>query len=119
MFLDIDSNRVFTLSFGSAARTFLAHSGWIGNFEDWIATLAPLSESWRTVVYDHRGAGETVVPPERITPELLIDDVFRVMDASKIDRCVLGGFSRGTYRHASRTTPSRKVHRSCSHERRR
>lgn len=96
MFLDIDGNKVFTLSFGNAPRVFLAHSGWIGNFEDWIATLAPLSETWRTVVYDHRGAGETVVPVDRITPEALVDDVFRVMDSLGIERCVLAGFSRGT-----------------------
>ena len=96
MFLDLDGNKVFALSFGRGPITILAHSGWIGNFEDWIATLAPLSESWRTVVYDHRGAGETRVPAERISAEALIDDVFRVMDALQIDRCVLGGFSRGT-----------------------
>lgn len=96
MFLDIDGNKVFSLSFGKGPRTLLAHSGWIGNFEDWIATLAPLSETWRTVVYDHRGAGETQVPVELITPEALVEDVFRVMDAANIDRCVLAGFSRGT-----------------------
>ena len=96
MFLDVDGNKVFTLSFGSAPRTFLAHSGWIGNFEDWIATLAPLSESWRTVVYDHRGSGETRVPVDAISDEALVGDVFRVMDALGIERCVLAGFSRGT-----------------------
>lgn len=96
MFLDIDGNKVFSLSFGSGPRTILAHSGWIGSFEDWIATLAPLSQTWRTVVYDHRGAGETHVPVERISPEALIDDVFRVMDALQIGKCVLAGFSRGT-----------------------
>lgn len=95
VFLDIDGNKVFALSFGSGPRTLLAHSGWVGNVEDWIATLAPLSASWRTVVYDHRGTGETVVPPERITSEALVDDVFRVMDTLGIERCVLGGFSRG------------------------
>jgi hypothetical protein len=95
MFLDIDGNKVFALSFGSGPRTILAHSGWIGNFEDWIATLAPLSASWRTVIYDHRGAGETTVPVERISHEALVDDVFRVMDAMGIDQCVLAGFSRG------------------------
>jgi pimeloyl-ACP methyl ester carboxylesterase len=95
MFLDIDGNKVFTLSFGKAPRTFLAHSGWVGNFEDWIAVLAPMSASWRTVVYDHRGTGETAVPVDRITDEALVDDVFRVMDALKIERCTLGGFSRG------------------------
>ncbi len=95
MFLDIDGNKVFALGFGSGPRTILAHSGWVGNVEDWIATLAPLSQTWRTVVYDHRGTGETRVPIESITPEALVDDVFRVMDAMDIDRCVLAGFSRG------------------------
>ena len=71
MFLDIDGNKVFTLSFGKGPQTILAHSGWIGNVEDWIATLAPLSETWRTVVYDHRGTGESCVPVEKITPEAL------------------------------------------------
>lgn len=96
MFLDIDGNKVFTLSFGRGPRTFLAYSGWVGNFEDWIAVLAPMSESWRTIVYDHRGTGETTVPPEKINDEALVDDVFRVMDALKVERCTLGGFSRGT-----------------------
>ncbi len=96
MFLDIDGNKVFALNFGAGPRTILAHSGWIGNFEDWIATLAPLSARWRTVVYDHRGAGETAVPAERISHEALVDDVFRVMDAMDIERCVLAGFSRGS-----------------------
>jgi pimeloyl-ACP methyl ester carboxylesterase len=96
MFLDIDGNRVFALSFGRGPRTLLVHGGWVSNVEDWIATLAPLSATWRTVIYDHRGAGLTRVPVERITPEALIDDVFRVMDATGIERCVLGGFSRGT-----------------------
>ena len=95
MFLDIDGNKVFALSFGSGPRTILAHSGWIGNFEDWIATLAPLSATWRTAVYDHRGTGETPAPVDRITSEALVDDVFRVMDALAIERCVLAGFSRG------------------------
>lgn len=96
VFLDIDGNKVFALSFGTGPRTILAHSGWIGNFEDWIATLAVLSTTWRTVVYDHRGAGETSVPVEKISPEALVDDVFRVMDALQLQRCVLAGFSRGT-----------------------
>ena len=96
MFLDIDGNRVFTLSFGQGRRTILAHGGWISNVEDWITTLAPLSTTWRTVTYDHRGAGLTRVPVDRISPQALVDDVFRVMDTLEIERCVLAGFSSGT-----------------------
>ena len=96
MFVDINGHAIFALDFSSGPRTFVAHSGWIGNFEDWIATLAPLSKSWRTVIYDHRGAGETRVPVEAITPQALVDDLFTVMDTLGIDDCVLGGFSRGT-----------------------
>jgi pimeloyl-ACP methyl ester carboxylesterase len=36
------------------------------------------------------------VPVECISPEALVEDVFRVMDATGIERCVLAGFSRGT-----------------------
>lgn len=96
MFLDIDGHRLFTLSFGVGPRTFLAHSGWIANVEDWLATLAIMSQEWRTVAYDHRGTGETKVPVEAISAEALRDDIFRVMDALGIERCVLGGFSAGT-----------------------
>lgn len=96
MFLDIDGNRVFTLTFGSSDRTLLAHSGWTGSYEDWIATLGPLTNSWKTVVYDHRGAGETRVAPENISHEALVSDVFAVMDRLEIEKCVLAGFSLGT-----------------------
>src|SRR5690606_4520434 len=85
MFLEIDGNKVFSLSFGSGPRTLLAHSGWVGNFEDWIATLAPLSGRWRTVVYDHRGAGETQVPVGSISVDAMVSDVFGVMDALGIE----------------------------------
>jgi len=109
MFLDIAGNKVFALSFGKGPKTILAHSGWVGNFEDWIATLAPLSETYRTVVYDHRGTGETVVPPDRISHEALVDDVFAVMEAMAIERCILAGFSRGvmTVMRAVLRDPSR------------
>jgi len=95
VFLDINGNRVFALTFGSGTKTLLAHSGWIGNYEDWVATLSLLSEDWRVVVYDHRGSGETRVSADRITAEALIDDLFIVMDKLNIEKCTLAGFSAG------------------------
>ena len=58
MFLDIEGNTVFALGFGQAPRTFLAHGGWISNFEDWIDVIAPLSSSWRATVYATGGGGD-------------------------------------------------------------
>ena len=96
MFRNITGHEFFTVDFGSGPRTLFTHSGWIGTYEDWLPTLEVLSKSWRVASYDHRGAGETCVPLETITAEALLDDIFRVMDALQIERCVLGGLSAGT-----------------------
>jgi pimeloyl-ACP methyl ester carboxylesterase len=39
MFVRIGGHRFLTISHGSAPRTFLAHSGWVGTNEDWLPTL--------------------------------------------------------------------------------
>jgi pimeloyl-ACP methyl ester carboxylesterase len=97
MFLDIEGHKMWAVDIGAGPRTILAHSGWTGTFEDWIDIMGLMSPRWRAVAYDHRGAGESAFPPETISTEALVDDVFRVMDKMKIDRCVIGGFSRGTW----------------------
>jgi 3-oxoadipate enol-lactonase len=96
LFTTIDGRRYFTVSFGAGPRTLLAHSGWIGSWEDWLGILEVLSQSWRTVAYDHRGAGDTRVPAADITRDAMVNDLFRVLDTFAIERCVLGGFSSGT-----------------------
>ena len=95
VYKEIAGYQFFTVDLGAGSRTFFAHSGWIGTFEDWLPTLGVLSKTWRAVSYDHRGTGETSVPVEEITAEALLDDIFRVMDALAVERCVLGGFSSG------------------------
>ena len=44
MFLHVDRSKVFALSPGAAPGGILAHTGWIGNFEDRTATPALPSE---------------------------------------------------------------------------
>jgi pimeloyl-ACP methyl ester carboxylesterase len=95
VFLDINNRKVFSLSFGAAPRTFLAHGGWVGDSELWLQPLEILSQSWRAVTYDHRGTGLTTSVPDDITHQGLVDDVFAVMDALKIETCVLAGESSG------------------------
>lgn len=95
MFVEIDGNLLNTVSFGSGDRTFVAHGGWVGSWELWQQPFELMSTQWRCVSYDHRGAGESPVAPDAITPLALVDDLFSVMDALSIERCVLAGESLG------------------------
>ena len=95
MFLKSDDADLFVTSFGSGPKTLVAHGGWVGSGELWQLPFEQLSASWRTVTYDHRGTGATINRAPAITFELLVDDLFRVLDALKIDSCVLAGESSG------------------------
>lgn len=94
MFLKSDDADLFISSFGDGPRNFVAHGGWVGSGELWQQPFEQLSRHWRTVTYDHRGTGATV-NRATITFELLVNDLFRVLDALKIDTCVLAGESSG------------------------
>ncbi len=95
MFLKSSDAEILVSSFGHAARTIVAHGGWVGSGELWAAPFERLSRSWQTVTYDHRGTGATRHSAPSITFELLVTDLFRVLDALKIDRCVLAAESMG------------------------
>ncbi len=95
MFLPINGQRINIVAFGPGPRTFLGIGGWAGSWELWQQPFEGLSRTWRTVAYDHRGAGETVVGSDDITTEALVADVFGVMDALGIERCVVGAESSG------------------------
>lgn len=97
MFISTDEAKIFALSFGpQTAPPILALSGWIGSWEDWAATFSSLSERWRTISYDHRGSGATMAPLHSIHFEQLVNDVFVVMDAYGLEKCVLAAMSMGT-----------------------
>lgn len=95
MFLTIGEHRINVVAFGPGPRTFVGVGGWAGSWELWQQPFEELSRTWRTVSYDHRGTGETVVPPEAITLDGMVSDLFGIMDALGIDRCVLGAESSG------------------------
>jgi len=91
-----DRTQIFSVQFGPAGGpALLAIGGWIGSWELWASPFGLLSQRWRTIGYDHRGAGATSAPLESITFENLVKDVFRVMDAWGVERCVLGAESAG------------------------
>jgi 3-oxoadipate enol-lactonase len=95
VFLEVNGHRLHVVSFGAGPTAFLAVGGWIGDWELWEQPFELLSMRWRCVSFDHRGAGESPVPPEAITPDGLVDDVLGVMDALGIERCIVAGESLG------------------------
>jgi pimeloyl-ACP methyl ester carboxylesterase len=95
MFLKSPDADLFVTAFGDGPRHFVAHGGWVGSGELWLPPFEHLSRRWRTVTYDHRGTGATVNRASPITFELLVDDLFRVLDHLDVERCVLAGESSG------------------------
>ena len=94
MFIETRGASLFTTAFGPGPRTILAHGGWVGSGELWLPVFEEMSRRWRTVTYDHRGTGATLVQGA-ITFEDMVADVFAVLDALGIGRCVLAAESAG------------------------
>lgn len=96
MFITRSDARIFATAFGPrSGRTIVGIGGWIGSWELWIDPFSILSESWRTLAYDHRGSGATVAPIETITFDTLVDDLFAVLDAYEIQCCIVAAESAG------------------------
>ncbi len=91
MFLKTGDANILVSAFGAGEHTFVAHGGWVGSGELWLPPFENLSRTWRTVTYDHRGTGGTVHTAPKITYEMLIADLFEVLDRLEIERCVLAG----------------------------
>jgi len=95
VFLKTSDANILVSAFGAGKHAFVAHGGWVGSGELWLPPFEHLSRSWRTVTYDHRGTGGTMHTAPRITFEMLIADLFEVLDRLAIGRCVLAGESAG------------------------
>lgn len=96
MFIDTDSGKLFVSQHGPrGAQAIVGIGGWIGSSELWAEPFSLLSAQWRTIAYDHRGSGLSPAPVESINYDNLVADVFRVMDACGLERCVLAAESAG------------------------
>jgi pimeloyl-ACP methyl ester carboxylesterase len=95
VFVSAGGHLLNTVEFGSGPQTFVAHGGWVGSWELWQEPFQLMQSRWRCIGYDHRGAGASTFPPESITPDGLVDDLFTVLDANDVESCVLAGESLG------------------------
>ena len=93
--MKVRDHLIHTVSFG-AGRPIVGISGSFGTWEIWQAPFELLSATWRTIAYDHLGAGETHVPHELVTFENQAKLAIDVIDAFELDTCILAGDSSMT-----------------------
>ncbi|MFX0038506.1 MAG: alpha/beta fold hydrolase [Promethearchaeota archaeon] len=63
--------------------------------ESWIAQFKPLSEHFKVIRFDNRGAGKSDRPKGDFSMELFADDIAGLMDFLKIDKAHIIGWSLG------------------------
>ena len=94
MLIPVDDHHLRMTDLGRGT-PLLLHVGWVASWDLWLPLIEQLQHEWRCIAYDHRGAGASTFPASAITPSALVDDVFRVLDAAGVDRCVVAGESMG------------------------
>ena len=109
MFVRDGETMLRAVAFGPGPHTVLALNGWSSSWEAWQPTFEVLSTDTHCISYDTRGTGNSPFPAEGLTLDLLIDDVFRVLDAHGVEKAVLAGESLGGFvaLHAVLRDPSR------------
>ena len=100
MFVSTRSAQLFCTRYGPPCvpghtDAIIGIGGWIGSGELWALPFETLSQTHCCISYDHRGSGASVAPLESITLDNLVSDLFAVMDAYQITRCVVAAESAG------------------------
>ena len=71
--------------------------GFAGSLDAWpLAVIEELSKSFKTVIFDNRGAGRTDKPDIRYSIKMFADDTVGLMDALNIERAHVLGHSQGS-----------------------
>jgi len=71
------------------ARTIAFAHGSGGNALSWWQQVAHFTPSYRVVVYDHRGFGQSLCPPEALDPAHFVADLGAILDAAGVDRAAI------------------------------
>ncbi len=71
--------------------------GLSGDLQGWALTAPALARHFRVITYDNRGAGRTSAPDRPYTIAGMADDLAALLDALKIDKAHILGFSMGGY----------------------
>jgi pimeloyl-ACP methyl ester carboxylesterase len=92
--LKVADVELFHADFGDGEPVLLLHGG-MANANYWGHQIAELSRRHRVLVLDARGHGRSTLPDTPLSYRLLADDVLGFLDALKIERTAIVGWSDG------------------------
>lgn len=95
-FIRIDDIQLAYTDTGVGRPVVLIH-GYPFNATLWNEQVAALSNSYRVIVPDLRGFGESDSSPAPVTMERMAQDVVQLLDHLEISRAVIAGLSMGGY----------------------
>jgi len=94
-YLQHDGARIWYAAYGSGSPVILLHGG-LGHSGNWgYQVPALVSSGYRTIVIDSRGHGRSTRDERPYTYELMASDVSAVMDALRLEKAGLVGWSDG------------------------
>lgn len=79
------------------APTIIFIHGFPLNKTMWNKQIGELKKNYRVIAYDIRGHGDSDAGHDDFSIELFVNDLLSLMDALKIDKTILCGFSMGGY----------------------
>ncbi len=94
LFAEINGIR-FCYEINGEGDTVLLIHGLGSKKESWIGQFEPLSEHFKVIRFDNRGAGKSDRPKGEYSMELFADDIASIMDYLEIDRAHIIGWSLG------------------------
>jgi pimeloyl-ACP methyl ester carboxylesterase len=94
-YVDHDGARIWYATYGSGSPVILLHGG-LGHSGNWGYQVPMLvSSGYRAVLIDSRGHGRSTRDSRPFTYELMASDVLAVMDALRVERAAVVGWSDG------------------------
>jgi len=93
-FVENDGESIYYETIGEGPTVVLTH-GLGGNHAIWFKQLAAFAASWRIVIWDQRGFGNSTRRTGRFGPEPAVDDLRALLDELGVDRAHLVGQSMG------------------------
>ncbi|UCC21188.1 MAG: alpha/beta hydrolase [Promethearchaeota archaeon] len=94
LFADVNGIKICYEILGEGDPVLLVH-GLGSKKESWIAQFKPLSEHFKVIRFDNRGAGKSDRPKGEYTMELFANDIASFIDYLKIDKTHIIGWSFG------------------------